>query len=118
MRRLLDWWKETGALLRALLFLLAISIFLSIVFLQVSRDDGGASSGNLFVAFILNLNILILSVLVFVVGRNIVRLVFDRRRNILGARLRGKLVAALVGITLIPTVFLFMIANGLINRAI
>ncbi|MEZ4753816.1 MAG: HAMP domain-containing protein, partial [Bdellovibrionota bacterium] len=51
------------------------------------------------------------------VGRNVVKLFFDRRKNIFGSRLKSKLVLAFVGLTLVPTVILFFTSSGLLSRA-
>lgn len=55
-------------------------------------------------------------ILVFLVGKNIVKLLLDRQKNILGARLRSRLVTAFVGLSLIPTILLFLIARGMMQR--
>ena len=43
---------------------------------------------------IININIILILLLIFLIVRNVVKLVFERRRRILGAQLRNKLVAA------------------------
>jgi two-component system nitrogen regulation sensor histidine kinase NtrY len=44
-------------------------------------------------------------------------LVFERKRRILGSRLRARLVIAFVGLSLIPTLLLFVIAGGFVTRS-
>ena len=51
------------------------------------------------------------------VGRNVVKLIFERRRGILGAKLRSRLMGAFVLIACIPMVLSFIVASGLINEA-
>ena len=46
---------------------------------------------NLLVFTLVNLNIMALLVLIVMVGRNVVKLMFERRRGILGAKLRSRL---------------------------
>jgi two-component system nitrogen regulation sensor histidine kinase NtrY len=46
-----------------------------------------------------------------------VKLVFERKRRILGSRLRARLVIAFVGLSLIPTLLLFVIAGGFVTRS-
>ena len=55
--------------------------------------------------------------LVFLVVRNLVKLVFERKRHILGSRLRVRLVLAFVGLSLVPTLILFVIAGGFVTRS-
>ena len=64
-------------------------------------------SGNLLIFVLLNFNILLLMLVVFLVLRNLVQLVFERRRKFLGTQLRTKLVIAFVAMSFIPTGLLF-----------
>jgi len=76
------------------------------------------SLGNNIVFFLLiNINIILLMLLVFLVVRNLVKLVFERKRHILGSRLRVRLVLAFVGLSLVPTLILFVIAGGFVTRS-
>jgi two-component system, NtrC family, nitrogen regulation sensor histidine kinase NtrY len=105
------------SLSRGVLVALLAAAALLALYLQSPRDDFLNIGDNLTVFFLLNLNIVLLFVLVFLVGRNIVKLIFERRRNKLGSKLQVKLVLALVGLTLVPTVLLFFLASGLLNIA-
>ncbi len=67
---------------------------------------------------LINLNILLLVVFVFLVGRNIVKLVLERRRRILGSHLRTRLVLAFVGLSLVPTVILFIASMNFMQNSI
>ena len=87
------------------------------VYLQRPELTPEYLAGNLLVFVLVNLNIATLVVLAFVVGRNIVKLIFDRKRKIFGSKLRLRLVIAFVGLTLIPTTILFVLASGLLNNA-
>ncbi len=69
--------------------------------------------GNILFALI-NLNVILLLLLTYLVLRNIVKLIFERKRNILGHKLRTRLVIAFVGLTLIPTVPLFWLTTQFI----
>lgn len=71
-------------------------------------------SGNILLFAFINLNVLLLLLLAYLVLRNIVKLIFERRRNILGSRLKTRLVVASVGLTLIPAIPLFWIASQFI----
>lgn len=70
--------------------------------------------GNVFLFGLINLNVILLLLLTYLVLRNIVKLIFERKRNILGHKLRTRLVIAFVGLTLIPTVPLFWLATQFI----
>jgi two-component system nitrogen regulation sensor histidine kinase NtrY len=56
--------------------------------------------------------------LVFVLTRNIVKLVVERRRALPFARFRAKLVALLLGMTLVPAVLVLMVGSELIRTNI
>jgi len=66
---------------------------------------------NTFLFFILaNLNIILLILFVFLVTRNFVKLIAERKRGIVGSRIRTKLVLLFVGLSLLPTMVLFGVA--------
>ena len=56
--------------------------------------------------------------LVFVLARNIVKLVVERRRGLPFARFRAKLVALLLGMTLVPTIVVLLVGSELIRTNI
>jgi len=56
-----------------------------------------------------------LAALFFVLARNIVKLVVERRRALPFARFRSKLVALLLGMTLVPTVLVLIVGSELIR---
>jgi two-component system, NtrC family, nitrogen regulation sensor histidine kinase NtrY len=89
-------------------------------YFEVNLPDASTeqSLGNNIVFFLLiNINIILLMLMVFLVVRNLVKLVFERKRHILGSRLRVRLVLAFVGLSLVPTLILFVIAGGFVTRS-
>jgi two-component system, NtrC family, nitrogen regulation sensor histidine kinase NtrY len=96
-----------------LLFLLVIFFgFLEGWFFQLQPDL--PLSGNVFLFALINLNVILLLLLAYLVLRNIVKLLFERKRNLLGTKLKTRLVAAFVGLSLIPTLPLFWLATQFI----
>jgi two-component system nitrogen regulation sensor histidine kinase NtrY len=63
-------------------------------------------------------NLTILVALVFVLARNIVKLLVEKRRGLPFARFRAKLVAVLLGMTLIPAVLVLLVGSGLIRNSV
>jgi two-component system, NtrC family, nitrogen regulation sensor histidine kinase NtrY len=59
----------------------------------------------------------ILVALVFVLARNIIKLVVERRRGLPFARFRSKLVAVLLGMTLIPASLVLIVGSELIRNS-
>lgn len=74
-------------------------------------------SGNVLVFVLININVLLLLLMVFLVLRNLAQLIFERRRKILGTRLRTKLVISFVSLSLIPTALLFFIALQFVSTS-
>jgi two-component system nitrogen regulation sensor histidine kinase NtrY len=72
---------------------------------------------NIIVFTFININIILLLLLFFLVIRNLVKLIFERKQRILGAKLRTKLVAAFVSLSLVPTLLLFLVAVGFITSS-
>src|SRR6267378_4982741 len=59
-----------------------------------------------------------LAALVFVLARNIIKLVVERRRALPFARFRAKLVALLLGMTLVPATLVLIVGSELIRTNI
>ncbi len=96
-----------------LLFLLVTFFgFLEGWFFQLQPDL--PLSGNILMFALINLNVILLLLLAYLVLRNIAKLVFERKRNLLGTKLKTRLVAAFVGLSLIPTLPLFWLATQFI----
>ncbi len=75
-------------------------------------------SGNILVLALININLLLIIICLFLVFRNIFKLWMERRGAIPGARLRSKLVLAFVALSLVPTLLLFLVSAGLITSSI
>jgi two-component system nitrogen regulation sensor histidine kinase NtrY len=63
-------------------------------------------------------NLTMLVALVFVLARNIVKLLVERRRALPFARFRAKLVAVLLGMTLIPAVLVLLVGSEVIRNSV
>jgi two-component system, NtrC family, nitrogen regulation sensor histidine kinase NtrY len=116
--RFQHWLGRAGMSVRISALFLGTLILFLLVYLQRPEDDTAYLGMNLLMFTLVNVNLLVLCVLIFLVGRNVVKLIFDRKRNILGSRLRQRLVIAFVGLTLVPTSILFFLASGLLNQAL
>lgn len=63
-------------------------------------------------------NVAMLAALSFVLARNIIKLVVEQKRSLPFARFRAKLVAALLGMTLIPAVLVLIVGSELIRNSV
>jgi two-component system nitrogen regulation sensor histidine kinase NtrY len=72
---------------------------------------------SIFFFGLLNINLIILIALIWLVSRNIGKLFIERRRKVLGARLKTKLVIAFLAFSIIPTLVLFFVSALYINSS-
>ncbi len=103
------------------LILIAAMMILLFAFFEEILPDVSADYtlvSNIAFFLLVNINIILLALLVFLVVRNLLKLVLDRRRRILGSRLQARLVFAFIGLSLVPTVLLFLIAGSLVTRSV
>ncbi|MBI5681828.1 MAG: HAMP domain-containing protein [Deltaproteobacteria bacterium] len=75
-------------------------------------------ANNILIFSLINIQIIFLILLVFLVMRNFVKLAFERRSKVMGSKLSTKLIAAFLFLSIVPTLLLFFIAIGFINKSI
>src|SRR3970282_2634423 len=98
----------------------ATLMVLAFAYFEVQAPDVSPEhslSSNIAFFLLININIILLVLLVFWVVRTLVKLVFERKKRILGSRLRVRLVIAFVALSLVPTLLLFVIAGGIVTRS-
>ncbi len=101
--------------------IIAVGAVLGVLFLleTVFFDFRGALGySNLLFFSLININVILACVLLFLILRNVTKLLFERRRKVLGARLRTRLVVAFVSFALVPTALLFYVAMTFITNSI
>jgi two-component system nitrogen regulation sensor histidine kinase NtrY len=104
--------------------ILSIAIILTITLLtfaeyRVIHFGADFPVSNTILMFILiNINLLLLILLIFLVFRNLVKLLYDRRRRVMGSRLRTRLVVAFIALTLLPTTVLFFVSISFITTSL
>ena len=109
-RRKREGWVILIATLMVLLF-----AFFEVLLPEVPPEY--SPTNNIAFFLLLNINIILLVLLVFLVIRNIVKLIFERRKRIFGSRLRVRLVLAFIALSLVPTLLLFFIAGGFVTKS-
>jgi len=75
-------------------------------------------ASNITVFALFNLNLIVLLLLLVLLLRNLVKLWFERRAQVIGARFKTKLVLAFLLLSLAPASLIFLIASNLINKSI
>jgi two-component system nitrogen regulation sensor histidine kinase NtrY len=101
--------------LAGLLFLLTGFFYV----LQRARDLPSALVANRVLLFVLwYINVVLILAVLFVLLRNVFKLVLERHHRILGSTFKLKLVATYIGLSLIPVLLLFAIASELLQGSI
>lgn len=86
---------------------------------KILRTDIPFNTTQRVVVFaLINTNIILLLLLIFLVFRNLFKLFLERKRKILGAQIRTKLVLGFVTLSLIPTILLFIIAYSFMTTGL
>ncbi len=75
-------------------------------------------STNILVVTLVNLNITLSILLVLLSSRNLIKLYFERRKEPNKSSLKSKLIAGLIGLSMIPSILLFVVASGLLTSSI
>ena len=114
-------WRESRKRRReriAIFALLALFVALTVAEFRLTRVSATLPLVNsIFFFGLLNINLVLVIVLVWLIFRNIGKLFFERRSRVLGARLKTKLVVAFLAFSTIPTMVLFIISSMYINSS-
>ena len=92
-----------------------IAIAFTLIASRIAQRDEVSISTNILVYGLTSINVILIILLFFLIVRNIVKLFYERRRGIIGSKLRTKLVAAFVGLSLVPTILLFLFAINFLS---
>jgi two-component system nitrogen regulation sensor histidine kinase NtrY len=99
--------------------IIAVVAILTFAESRIIHFGAGIPISNTILMFILiNINLLLLILLIFLVFRNLVKLLYDRKRKVMGAKLRTKLVVAFITLSLLPTIILFFFSINFITNSI
>ncbi len=102
------WLTIVGVMIVAAVYVAALIVF------PQSRLASGAVSLQAMTA----LNITLILVMLFVLGRNVIKLYVERGRQKPGSQFSTRVVVTYIGMALIPAVMLFIVASGLIRTAV
>jgi two-component system, NtrC family, nitrogen regulation sensor histidine kinase NtrY len=75
-------------------------------------------SDTILMFILTNINMLLVILLIFLVVRNLVKLLYDRKRKVMGAKLRTRLVVAFIALTLLPASVLFIFSINFITKSV
>ncbi len=66
---------------------------------------------------LININGLLLLLMLYLVLRNLAELIFERKQNILGSKLRTRLVISFIALSLVPTAILFFVSLRFVSTS-
>ena len=105
---------------RNLLIIAVILVLLTVatVFELGIRAPQIPFASNLIVFALFNLNLIVFLLLLVLLFRNLVKLFFEHRHKVIGARFKAKLVLTFLALALIPGILIFIIASNFITTSI
>lgn len=103
--------RHVRGLVLGALALLAIPV---LAWLQVQHFG---TDSFIFIS-LFNFNLAVLLLILFVVIRNGVKLLLERRNKVLGTHLRTRLVVAFMGLTLVPCVLMFLVSTKFVQISV
>jgi len=103
----------------ALMLLLAIMAAI-IFWLQgkLLKLPSGLETPNLLFWALLNLNVILILLLLFLILRNVAKLLFERKSKVIGAKLRTKLSIAFASFALLPTGLFFFLTYAFVSNSL
>src|SRR6059058_5011799 len=75
-------------------------------------------ASNIVIFALFNLNLIVFLLLLLLLFRNLIKLGFERRQGVIGARFKAKLVLAFLSLAVAPAILIFIIASNFINKSI
>ncbi|MGD2126760.1 MAG: ATP-binding protein [Desulfobacteraceae bacterium] len=108
--------RERYIIASLILVISFLTTYLGINFFDLGFDLPIANS--ILVFALIDINVILLLLLLFLTMRNLVKLFFERKKGIMGSKLRTKLVLAFVTLSLLPTIILFFVSVQFISTSI
>ena len=97
----------------------ALIVLLTLLEANLATLGGAVGfTSNIVIFALINLNVVLVVLLIFLVTRNVFKLILDRKRKILGSRIRSRLVVIFILFSIVPTVLLFVAAANITTTSI
>lgn len=96
--------------------LAGVGILLIVILTWIELRLLGLNSYLFFALF--NVNLILLILVLFLVLRNVIKLILDRRRRVLGSGLRAKLVLIFVTLSMVPTFIMFVLSTWFVQTSV
>ncbi len=102
---------------RIIIFCLLLIPFFIWLQSRLLKGESDIPSNNILIFALININVLLVLFVLFLVLRNLAELLFERRVNRLGNKLKTKLIVSFLSLTLIPTILLFFVALQFVSTS-
>jgi len=102
---------------RIIIFCLLLIPFFIWLQSRLLKGESDIPSNNILIFALININVLLVLFVLFLVLRNLAELLFERRVNRLGNKLKTKLIISFLSLTLIPTILLFFVALQFVSTS-
>ncbi len=113
--------QELSKRKREILFIFALSILLAfLIGVEVYIFRSGQNLPSSYVLFfigLVNINLILVLLLLFLIFRNVVKVFIERRGKIFGSSLKSKLIVSFVSFSVIPTLLVFTISVFYLNSS-
>jgi two-component system nitrogen regulation sensor histidine kinase NtrY len=73
---------------------------------------------NLVVILLFDLSFLLLGLMMLLVGRNVAKAIFERRRGLIGSKLQARLVFGFIAVAIVPSAFLLYVSGAFLHADI
>ncbi len=104
---------------RVIVFCLClIPLFIWLQARLFERDIQLPVNSNIAIFALINLNVILVLVVLFLILRYLAELIFERKSNVMGSKLRTKLVVSFLSLSLLPTILLFFVALQFISSSV
>lgn len=110
--------KKWPRFIGAVIILLTILFFTIEFFVRESQEFSPTSLTKILLSSLQLIVLLLGLILSFVLGRNLVKLYLEKKRKVVGAHFKTKLVTFFIALSIIPSLLLFIFASDFISRNI
>lgn len=111
--------KKKGPRIVGAIIILLIILFLAIeLFVREAQEFSPTSVTNILLSSLQIIVLILFLILFFVLARNLTKLYLERKRKVVGAHFKTRLVLFFTALSFIPTLLLFFFASDLISRNI
>lgn len=108
--------KKGSRIIGGIIILLVFIFFVIEIFIRESKEFSPTSLTNVLLTTLQVIVFLLFLILFSVLGRNLIKLYLERKRKVIGAHFKTRLLIFFISLSFIPTLLLFLFASDLISR--